>query len=323
MSIALYHGDEEYRLQQAVRAVRTQTVNPDMGHLGHKRLQNPSIGDALEAIGAVYFNLGGGKTLIELHEFAFLSKAAGSTADEKQLADLMDLLEHHDDSKHILFVSTKINRSVKFAKWLTGHKTLRPEIQEFKQLAFYQTDEAVRLVLEDCKAKGLRIETKAAQLLVESLGTSLRPLMIEIDKLALYAHGRAITVQDVTTLSNHNENTFGMLADWLHNRNRASIFHTLDELLLRQHPIQLFGLIQSQLGHHYQLQYWQHRGMSQAQIAEATKKHPYKIKMDLQEFGRVPFQRLDTLRQRAIELEWQSKTGQLDARLALEMLLGA
>ncbi len=322
MAISLYYGDEEYLLKQEVKRLREAVINPQMGSLGHKVLENPSVGQVLEVVGAVCFNLGG-KTLIELHEFPFLGKTASASADEKQLAELMALLEQHDAAKHILFVSTKINRSIKFAKWLTSHKTLGVDLKEFKTLAFWQADEAIQRVMQECRRRGIQMEPKAASLLVEHQGVSMQPLMTEIEKLSVYAAGRGVTAADVMTLSNHNENTFQMLADWLNNRNRAEVFQTLDELLLRQHPVQLFALTQSWLGNLFQLRYWRERGMSEAQMAELTKKHPYKIKKDLQEFGRVPFQRLDSLRTKALDLEWKAKTGGLDGKLAFEILMGS
>lgn len=322
MSISLYYGDEEYLLQQEVKRLRSAIINPQMGSLGHKVLESPSIGEVLEAVGAVCFNLGG-QTLIEIQEFPFLNKAASASADEKQLAELMTLLENHDETKHLLFLSAKINRSVKFAKWLTGHKQLKLDLKECKTLAFYQTDEAIQRLMQEARRRDIQIEPKAAALLVEHQGVSLLPLMSEVDKLSLYAAGRAVTAQDVLTLSSHNENTFHMLADWLHNRNKAEVFHTLDELLLRQHPVPLFAMMQSWLGNLFQLRYWQMKGVSEAQMAEMTKRHPFKIKKDLQEFGRVPFSRLESLRSKLIDLEYKSKTGELNAKIALEVLMGS
>lgn len=321
MSISLYYGDEEYLLQQELKRLRESVINPQMGGLGYKVLRNPSIGDVEEAVGAVCFNLGG-KTLVEIQDFAFLNKAASGT-DEKQLAELMALLENHDEGKHILFVAPKINKTLKFPKWLTSGKKAQVEVREFKTLAFWQTDEAVQRIMQECKRREIAMSPQAAALLVEHQGVSLLPLMTEIEKLSVYAAGRQITVADVKTLSNHNENTFHMLADWLHQRNRAGVFSTLDELLLRQYPIQLFALTQSWLGNIFQLRYWQQRGYSEAQMAELTKKHPYKIKKDLQEFGRVPFERIESLRKKTLEMEWKAKTGELNPKLALEMLMGA
>lgn len=321
MDVSLYYGDEEYLLQQEVKRLRASIINPEMGSLGHKILSNPKIGEVLEAVGAVCFNLGG-KTLIEIQNFPFFSKAASASADEKQLAELMALLEQSDDGKHILFVSDKVNRTIKFSKWMVSGKTLAVDVKECKSLAFWQTDDAVQRVIQESKRREIRIEPKAAMVLVEHQGVQLLPLMTEVEKLSVYAAGRSITPADVALLSNHNENTFRMLADWLHGRNRAIVFQTLDELLLRQHPVQLFALAQSWIGNIFQLRYWQQRGMSEAQMAELTKKHPYKIKKDLQEHARVPFERLEQLRTHLLDLEWKAKTGDLNPRLALELLMG-
>ena len=72
--------------EKEAKRLREAVINPQMGSLGHKTLENPDIGEVLEAVGAICFNLGG-KTLIEIQDFAFLHKAASGT-DEKQLAEL-------------------------------------------------------------------------------------------------------------------------------------------------------------------------------------------------------------------------------------------
>jgi DNA polymerase-3 subunit delta len=320
MTVSLYYGDEDYLLRQAVKRLRASVVNPDLGGLGHKVLEHPGLADVLEAVGAICFNLGG-KTLIEVWDFPFLNKAASGNADEKGLEELMALLANPDPGKHILFVAEKVNRTVKFGKWLASGKGAAVDVVECKALAFWQTDEAVQRLIRESAARGVRIEPKAALRLVEDQGVQLRVLMNEAEKLSVYAADRPISAADVALLSNHNENTFRMLGDWLHNRNRTAIFQTLDELLLRQHPVQLFALAQSWLGNLFRLRYWRQRGLSEKDIAERTKKHPFKIKKDLEEYGRVPMERLDRLRARLLDLEWKAKTGGLPPRIALEILL--
>lgn len=322
MSISLYYGDEEYLLSQEARRLRRSVINPELGGLGYKLLEKPDIGEVLEAIGAVTFSLGG-KTLIEIRDFDFLHKAADSGADEKQLAELCELLAHHDEGKHIFFYSTKVNKTVKFAKWLTSGKNVPLDLKEFKQFPFWKTDDAVQAVLQECRKQEIAIQPQAVAMLVENLGVSIRPVMSEIEKLAVFAGNRPVTPADVQILSSHNENTFQMLGDWLHDRERAEVFATLDELFLRQHPMQLFGLAQSWLGGIFQMRYWQQMGLSDQEIADRTKKHPFKVKKDLQEFGRIPFRRLERLKSMATELEWKMKTGELEGRLAFEMLMGA
>ena len=322
MSISLYYGDEEYLLSAEAKRLRERIINPDLGGLGNKLLENPDIGEVLEAIGAVTFSLGG-QSLIEIRDFAPLHKAVSASADEKQLAELCDLLQNHDEAKHIAFISEKVNKTVKFAKWLTSPKNVQAEIREFKQPPPWKPEDAVQSVMQECRVRGLQIQPQAVNLLVENLGVGMRLLMTEIEKLSVYAADRPVTVQDVTVLSGHNENTLKMLGNWVHQRNRAEIYSTLEELFLREAPVRLFAFTQSFLGNIYQLRYWQQMGMNERDMVERTKKHPYKVKMDLQEYGRIPFARLEMLKQKTLELEYQSKTGGLEPHLAYEMLMGA
>ena len=321
MPVSLFVGEEEYLLQQALRQLRTELVNPDFAGLSHKILTNPDIHEVVEAAGAVTFNLGGGVTLIEVHDFAFLAKAAGNSADEKQLEELKTILTSMDDSKHVLFLGKKINRTIKFPKWLAAQKFVT--FKEFKPLEFWKTDEAVSILMMEAKRQNIPLTPQAANTLVEHYGVGLQPLINELQKLSVYAAGQPITPQDVNTLSNHDDNAFPMLADWVRGQNRAHVYKVLDEILLRQHPVQLFALMETYINNLFQLRLWQKLGYSQAQMAERTKKHPFRIKKDLEEFANVPLPRLQKLKEQTVDLEWKSKSGQLDARLALEMLLGS
>ncbi len=319
MPISLYTGEESYLLSQAYRQLRQQLVDPNLGNLSHRVLQDPAIYEVLEAVNAVFFNLGG-TTLIEIHEFEFLNKAASEPADEKQLEGLKTALEELDASKHVLFVSKKINRRIKFPKWLASQKFV--EVREFQPLAWWKTDEAASLIMQEAKRQGTTLSPQAANALVEHFGVDLQILVNEVQKLSVYAAGRTITPQDVAALSNHDENTFEMLAEWVKGGQRAQVFKVLQELLLRQHPVALFALAETYVNNLFQLRYWQLLGYSQGQIAERTKKKPYAIQRSLEEFGRVPMERLQVLKEKTVELEWCAKSGQIDSRLALEMLLG-
>lgn len=319
MPLYLYYGDEPYLLKRELKQLRETLVDPAMAALSHKVIQKPSLGEVLEHVGTVSFSLGG-NTLIEFHEFSPLEKAV-SDGDKKLLETLKGLLESVEATKHVLFVNTRVDRKVGFAKWLSGNKSV--QVRDFKKLEFWKTDEAAQLIIQDAKRRGIAIAPQAALMLVEGMGTDLQPLMMEVEKLSLYATGRAITVQDVATLSNHNDNTFQMLSDWVNNRQRGEVYKTLDEILLRDHPIRLFGLVQTYLNNAYRLKLWQQLGIPEAAMAERTKKHPFKVKKDLQEFAAVPLQRLAMLKEKAVDLEWKYKTGQLPDRLALDILIGA
>lgn len=320
MPVSIYTGDEPFLLNQAVKALRSELVDPAMAAFSHRTLQDPKIHELLELLGAVSFNLGG-TMLYEIQGFSFLHKAAGSNADEQQLESLKAILSELEESRHVLFVTEKINRTVKFPKALV--KMPGVKVQEFKQLNFWEGDKAIQILMQQAKGMGIILQPQAATMLVENFGVSLQPLLTEMTKLSVYVGDKPITVDAVKTLSSHNENTFVMLGDWVRGNNAVKVLEILQELLLRQQPVQLFALVQTYLNNLFQLRLWQQSGISQAQMAEKTKKHPFRIKKDLEEFGRVPFERLAQLKTKALEYEHRSKTGDLPAQLALEMLLAS
>jgi DNA polymerase-3 subunit delta len=316
----LFYGDESYLLLREIRQLRQRVVTNDLAQLSHKTLKNPSLAQVIEAVGAVSFNFGG-ETLIEIHDFAYLSKAAGGKGDEAALEDLKGILDTLEPAKHVMFASQKLDRKIKFPKWLAGHKEIVS--RECKKLNFWQTDEAVQFLMAEARQRQMSLEPPAAAKLVEMMGVELQALVNELEKLSIYADGRNITVADVLTLSNHPENTFDMLAHWVHGRNRQEVYRILEELLLRQHPVQLFALTQTYINNVFQLRYLQGQGLPESEIAARAKKHPFRVKQDLKEFGRVPFERLMKLKQTTLDLEWKFKTGQIGDRLAFELLMGA
>lgn len=319
MPVYLYYGDESYLLNREVKQLRQKVVNPAMAALSHKVLKNPHLGTLMEAVGTVSFNLGG-DTLIEVQDWQYLEKAA-SDSDKKIMEDLKSILESVEPTKHVLFSNKKIDRKIAFPKWLSGNKAVT--LRECKKLEFWKTDEAAQLILQDAKRQGIELAPKAAVLLVETIGIDLQLLMSEVEKLSIYALGRTIQPEDVAKLSNHNENTFQMLSNWVNNRQRSEVFKILDELLLKQHPIQLFALMQTYVNNAFRLRLWQKMGVHDGEMAERLKKHPFKIKKDLQEFAQVPIDRLANLKEKLVDLEHKMKTGQIDDRLAIEVLLAS
>jgi DNA polymerase-3 subunit delta len=320
MPIYLLYGDETYLLNKEIKSLREKVINPEMAALSHKILRNPSIPELMEAIGTVSFNLWG-ETLIEIQDFQPLEKAINQESDKKLLEEAKALLETVNEQKHLLFINKKIDRKVSFAKWFTSQKQMT--IREFKKLEFWKTDEAAQLLIQDAKHQGIQLTVQAANLLVETMGVDLQPLVNEVQKLFIYTAGRAIGPEDVKALSNHNDNTFTMLNDWIHGRNRSEVYQILEEILLKQHPVQLFGVAQSYLNNIFRLKLWQNLGYSEGEMADRLKKHPFKVKKDLADFASVPLQRLSHLKELILELEWKSKTGQLNDRIAFEILMGA
>ncbi|MBX2861847.1 MAG: DNA polymerase III subunit delta [Vampirovibrio sp.] len=320
MPVYIYYGDEDYLREQAVLTLRNQVVNPALGALSHKTLKTPNISEVMEAVDSVSLALGG-DSLVEIIDFAYLGDKAVDDAAEKQLEQLKTSLTSVTPTKHVLFVSRKVDRKRRFPKWITGKGVAT--VQEFKQLPFWKTDEVSRLVVQQAQQEGVKIAPDAAALLVDGMGVAMQPLMNEVRKLGVYTGGQPVTAAHVKMISNYQDNVFELLADWVTQKRPPSFFETLDDILMRQNPVQLFALTQTFLNNIFKLRYWQQLGVNQAEMASRTKKNPYKVKLDLEAYQRVPMDRLTQLKEKVLEFEWKAKTGQLESRTAFETLMAS
>jgi DNA polymerase-3 subunit delta len=99
------------------------------------------------------------------------------------------------------------------------------ELQRFKPDA--ARNEAKALV----KQAGFTIEPAALELLIEALGADVARIAVEVEKLALFAQGRAIGVPDITELvPDARSTTIFVLVNALGSRNRRQALEVLDTL---------------------------------------------------------------------------------------------
>lgn len=320
MPVYVYYGEETYRREQTLAALRAQTVPPDMAALCHSVCLAPSLADALEAVGRRTLALGG-QTLVELHNFWPLSEATDDASDLARLASLRELLADLPPSRHVVFVGSKFDRKIKFPKWLAAQPFV--ELQAFEVLPFWKTDEAAQQLMAVCQVQGIQVQADAAQRLVAGYGTALAGLMREVEKLYVYAGGGPVTLAAVETLSGHEDNLFALLDLWVLEQNRPRLFAMLEEILLRQHPLQVLRLAQSQVFEWVALRLGALRGATETDMAARLKKHPFKVKKTLEMLRPVAMDRLLALQRLALEMEWRLKTGHMGEETALEVLFAA
>ncbi len=81
------------------------------------------------------------------------------------------------------------------------------------------------------RTAGFRIDAAALDLLIEALGADMGRIAVEIEKLALFAHGRQIAVDDITALvPDARATTIFALVNALGRRDRARALEILDTL---------------------------------------------------------------------------------------------
>jgi len=103
-----------------------------------------------------------------------------------------------------------------------------PDVVELRRFGAHEArQEAEKLVA----AAGFRIDPAALDLLVEALGADIARISVEIEKLSLFASGRAVNVDDITALvpDARASNIFA-LVNAMGRRDRARSLEILDTL---------------------------------------------------------------------------------------------
>jgi DNA polymerase-3 subunit delta len=105
-------------------------------------------------------------------------------------------------------------------------------VPEVVELARYQSNQARAEAEALAKKAGFRLESGAMDLLVESLGSDMARIAVEMEKLSLLAVGRAVTEDDILALvpDARVSNVFA-LVNALGRRDRGRALEVLDTLM--------------------------------------------------------------------------------------------
>jgi DNA polymerase-3 subunit delta len=162
------------------------------------------------------------------------------------------------------------------------------------------------------RSQEIRIDGRAVQMLADYVGTNLRQLTNELEKLAAYAAGRTITASDVQLLvSDASEALIWDLTDALSQRNGRKAMRSLYEL--RRNDANPFYLL-SMIARQYRIMIKVKDAMSGASvneydIAKLVGEKPYPVKKAMQQCRQYQIDELESIMERLLNTDYAMKTG--------------
>ncbi|TCP32326.1 DNA polymerase III delta subunit [Scopulibacillus darangshiensis] len=160
--------------------------------------------------------------------------------------------------------------------------------------------------------------------LLAMVGPNLMQLVSEVEKFALYCGDeRPIDKSVVIELGARSlENNIFNLVDMVMKKQPVDAYKLLADLIKqKEEPIKLLAIITRQLRIVYQVGLYQQEGYTQKNMAAKLGIHPYAVKLAA---GQTKLYHLETLK-RALaicaETDYKMKTGAVEKKLALEMLI--
>lgn len=180
----------------------------------------------------------------------------------------------------------------------------------------------------ELKKRGIKIEKRALESLIASVGADLWQLNSELEKLAAFAgskEDKTIAFGDVSLFISENidDNVFHLIDALLGRRSKEAIKLLQDQWEAGEESAKLFGAI-----------IWQFRsllmikdylalnpGANSDQISRALGLHPFVIKKALAILPGFSFEQLKKIYQKLLEIDLKVKTGGGDLSQLLEILI--
>lgn len=194
-------------------------------------------------------------------------------------------------------------------------------VQEFQPRS---GSDLLRWLRDRAASLGVRLDTPAAQHLVDYAGNAGRALATELDKLASYVgQGGTITpaVIDLLVQDRQEQNLFAFIDD-LSLRRRGAALRGIHALLEEgQAATYILFMLARQVRILLSVQELVAQRMRPDDIAAQLKQKPFVIRKALEQVRSYQRGELEALHDRLLELDHASKTGRIQADVALEVLV--
>lgn len=179
-------------------------------------------------------------------------------------------------------------------------------------------------VRKEAEKRSSPMDQEAIQTLLNNAGTNLQTLVVEIEKLSLYAgQGQAINSEMVDQLISRTteQNVFRLVEDVINGKVDSALSMLYELLKQKEEPIKILALIIRQIRIMLQVKELTGRSFSQQQAASQLGLHPYAVKLAAEQARKHDSKALAKWLSEAADLDYAMKTGRVEKTLGLEMLM--
>lgn len=307
--IYFFYGDEEFNISNKIKEFKSK-LDKDFAEMSYKYFNNPKFPDLISAIKSQPMMFG--KMLVEINCLGYLSgkSADDKSFDDKQFKQLAEALDCSSDNVDVVFTAQlppdsqkKIDKRKKLFKLLSKYNA-----QEFNQIPSYKTAELESWIKQQAKTKDLKISDDIAGAMLFQVGSNLRMLDSELEKLKIYAGKNPVTKEMIKEICVTNEDLF-VFIDYLVEGNKSKALLEYQKLLSKKHPLEILSVLHTLLHGRIQIKAYSAKH-SPDEIAKIINMHPFRVKMEIQKLKNVSLKDLVKLKQNLTDAEYRIKSGQ-------------
>lgn len=316
----IFHGDDDLRIEEEVGKLRAKisaSPNADLNTAEFDGTQTP-VGEILSAVMAYPF-LADKRLVIARDLLAWITrKGAGETGKKAVEALLTTLPTLPDWARLIFWEREKLADSHKIVKLAQSDE------HGYEKLYTVPKDTTDWILKRARDVYAVEMEPAAAVALASVTGTDLRAADNELIKLVAFVNGEhAIRESDVALLTPYVQEAsmFEMVDALAEGRGKAAAALMYRLLEQQEDPFTILGMINRQFRLLLMARDHLDRGGSPKEIGSALSVHPFvgeKLAKQSRGFTSAQLERI----YRALhDYDVKIKTGQIEAKLALDLLL--
>ena len=231
--------------------------------------------------------------------------------------ELADYMASIPETTCFIFVETEIDKRNRLYK----------EVKKYGRIVEFgiQKEETIiKWILGILKKEGRNVTRETLQAFLTKTGSDMQLIKNELDKLIAYTEGRdVITVADVehVCISQTTNKIFDMI-NAIAEGNRKKALELYEDLLsLKEPPMRILFLIARQFNQLYQVKLLTKEGMSGSEIARQAGIVPFAVKKYQAQAKSFSEEELRTAVEECVESEQAVKTGAMNDRLSVELLI--
>ena len=318
----LFHGDDDFRLEQEVRQFRVKMAEMPNADLNMSEFDGETASAAEIINAASSFPFLADKRMVMVKGLlAWITRKGAGENGKKAIELLLESLPNLPDTARLVFVERqKLPDSNKIVKLAREH----PNGYE---KCFDTPKDSTGWILKRAKDEyQTEIEPRAAAALASVAGDDLRRADHELVKLAAYVNGeRAISEKDVALLTPYvaEADLFEMVDAMAEGRGQVAL-NLMHRLLKdKTDPFSLYGMIVRQFRLLLLAKEYLEAGGNPGGIADATGVHKFVAQKLAKQTRVFSLEQLEQIYRALLDNDLKIKTGRIKPELALDLLVAS
>lgn len=317
--VYLFFGEESYLAEQLMNKFVLALLTPETRDFNMDILDGREKPLADIVNHALTLPFMSEKRLVIVREPSFLlTKKAGEATEAEGEEVLLNYLENPEPATCLIFITSgSVDKRKKAFKLIEK----KGQVVDFTPL---KGPELNQWIVDYLKKEGVTIAREALQTLLLSVGNKLRALTTEMDKLIIYkGRGGEITLEDIEVMvaKSGETNVFKLVDSVAEKRYKGAMAVTQELLFTGETPLKIQALLARQFRIIWQVKLLNSQGYTEKDIANQLSIPHFLVPKAISQGRNFSDRDLAKAFKTLIDMEFDIKTGRMDPKLSLEVLI--